>query len=366
LKYRSGGKEKLLALGAFPDVTLADARERRDAARKLLAAGVDPSDDRRAQRAASGATFEVVAREWFTKMSESWVPSHAVTVISRMEQYLFPFIGSKPIAGIRARDVLAALRRIETRGANETARRVRQICGQVFRFAIAEDRAERDPSADLRGALAPVKSVSRAAIIVPEEVAGLLRALDAYEGSIIVQCALQLAPLVFVRPGELRKAEWSEIDLDRAEWTIPAWKMKMRQTLTVPLSRQAVVILRKLQPVTGDGRYVFPSARSSARPMSDNAILSAMRRSDISKDVMSGHGFRAMARTLLDEVLHVRVDLIEHQLGHAVKDTNGRAYNRTSFLPERAKMMETWSNYLDDLRAGTNVELAAARWGAVQ
>ena len=222
----------------------------------------------------------------------------------------------------------------------------------MFRYAVSTDRAETDPTGALRGALAPAAVEHRAAVTDPKKLGQLLCVLDGYDGSLIVKCALRLAPLVFVRPGELRKAEWSEIDLDRAQWTIPAFRMKMKASLTVPLSRQAVEILRELQPVTGDGKYVFPSARSNDRPMSDNAVLAALRRLGIEKETASGHGFRATARTLLDEVLHIRVDLIEHQLGHAVKDPNGRAYNRTSFLPERAKMMSDWSDYLDSLKVG--------------
>jgi integrase len=352
LKYRIGGKEKLLGLGRYPDTSLKAARERREEARKLIAAGIDPSEQRRAEREAKGATFEVVAREWFEKFKSQWTASHNQTVISRMEQNLFPFLGGKVIREITAPEVLSALRRIESRGANETARRVRQIAAQVFRYAISTGRADRDPSADLRGALSPVKVEHRAAITDPAKAAGLLRILDAYDGTIVVKSALRLAPLVFVRPGELRKAEWSEISLDRAEWTIPSFRMKMRHSLTVPLSRQAVTILHEIQPVTGDGKYVFPCLRSASRSMSDNAILAALRRSGVTTEEMSGHGFRAMARTILDEVLGVRVDLIEHQLGHAVKDPNGRAYNRTSFLTERAEMMQEWADYLDQLKAG--------------
>jgi len=350
LKYRHGGKEKLLALGAYPDVSLHAAREKRDSARRLLASGADPSEQRRADREAAGAAFEIVAREWFEKFSPSWSPSHRVTIIARLEQNVFPYLGSKVIRDITAPELLSALRRVESRGANETARRVRQICSQVFRYAIASGRAERDPSADLRGALAPVEAQHHAAITDPAEAAGLLRILDDYDGTLIVRCALRLAPLVFVRPGELRKAEWSEINLDDARWIIPPWRMKMRQSLIVPLSRQAVAILRELHPVTGEGRYVFPSARSAQRPMSDNAILAALRRSGIPRDEMSGHGFRALARTILDEVLHMRVDLIEHQLGHAVKDPNGRAYNRTSHIADRVTMMQEWADYLDSLK----------------
>jgi integrase len=351
LKYRFSGKEKLLALGTYPDVPLAAARDRREDARRVIAAGIDPSAQRRAEKEASGATFELVAREWCDKFGVQWSASHAETVLSRLEQNVFPFLGTKVTREVNAPELLDVLRRIERRGANETARRVRQICGQVFRYAIATGRADRDPSGDLRGALTPVKVEHRAAITDPKKAAGLLRALDAYEGTLVVQCALRLAPLVFVRPGELRKAEWSEIDLDRAQWTIPAWRMKMKQTLTVPLARQAVAILRQIYPVTGGGKYVFPSARSVSRSMSDNAILAALRRSGIAAEEMTGHGFRAMARTILDEVLNVRVDLIEHQLGHAVKDPNGRAYNRTAFISDRAAMMQQWADYLDTLKS---------------
>jgi integrase len=326
----------------------------------MIAAGIDPSAQRRSEREAAGATFEVVAREWFDKFKAQWTEKHQRDVLSRMEDNLFSFIGKKVIREITAPDVLAALRKVEARGAHETARRVRQICGQVFRYAIASGRADRDPSADLRGALAPVEVTHHAAVTDPKKVAGLLRVLDGYDGTIIVKSALRLAPLVFVRPGELRKAEWTEIDLEAAQWTIPAWRMKMRQSLTVPLSSQAAVILRELQRVTGDGKYVFPSARTRARPMSDNAVLAALRRSGIPGEEMTGHGFRAMARTILDEVLGFRVDIVEHQLGHAVKDPNGRAYNRTSFLPERVTMMQQWADYLDALKAGDFAATARA------
>jgi integrase len=359
LKYRFAGKEKLLALGSYPDVSLADARDRRDEARKRIASGVDPSAERRAKRAAAGDTFEAVSREWFEKFSKQWAPSHSRTVSARMKLHLWPFIGALPIADIEAPELLVTLRRLESAGHGETARRLRQIASHVFCYAIAKGIARRDPAADLRRALAPVESKVRAAIInsaegaTPKnlkEVGALLRALDGYDGSIIVRCALRLAPLVFVRPGELRKAEWSEIDFDRGLWLIPASRMKMRQALVVPLSTQSVAILRELHPVTGHGRFVFPSARSVHRPMSDNAVLAALRRSGIAKDEMSGHGFRAIARTLLDEVLGVRVDLIEHQLGHAVKDPNGRAYNRTAFVTERVTMMQQWADYLQNLK----------------
>ena len=271
------------------------------------------------------------------------------------ERDLFPKLGERPIADIKAPDLLVCLRKIEERGALETAHRALQNCGQVFRYAIATGRAERDLSADLRGALPPVKGSHHAAITEPKAIADLLRAMDSYRGALVTQCALRLAPHVFVRPGELRQAEWSEFDLDKGEWNIPAERMKLREAHLVPLSTQAIAILREIQGQTGDGRYVFPSARTGERPMSNNAILASLRRMGYAKDEMSGHGFRAMARTILDEVLGVRPDYIEHQLAHAVRDPNGRAYNRTAHLSERRKMMQLWSDYLDKLKAGAEV-----------
>jgi len=300
-------------------------------------------------------TFEVVAREWHTKFATTWTLVHAAMILRRLELNVFPWIGVRPIIDIKAPELLRVLRRIESRGALETAHRVRIICGQVFRYAVATGRADRDPVADLRGAIPPVKSKHFSAMTDPVKVAGLLRAIDGYEGSFVTRCALRLAPLLFVRPGELRQAEWAEIDLDAAEWNIPAEKMKTRDAHLLPLARQAVEILKELQPVSGSGKYVFPSARSPLRPMSNNAVLAALRRMGIDKDEMTGHGFRAMARTILDEVLQVRPELIEHQLAHAVRDPLGRAYNRTKHLPERRRMMQTWADYLDGLKAGAKV-----------
>ena len=356
-KYRFDGKEKRLSLGVYPDVSLKDARDRRDAARKLLADGIDPSENRKAQKSAradrAANSFEVVAREWYAKYQSSWTDKHAETIIRRLELNVFPWLGEKPIADVSASELLQAVRRIEERGALETAHRVLGCCGQVFRYAVATGRAERDPSGDLRGALPPVKGEHFAATTEPKRVAQILRAMDGYEGTLTVRCALRLAPLVFVRPGELRKAEWTDIDLDAAEWRYTVSKTNTPHI--VPLSRQAVEILRELQPLTGRGRFVFPGARSNGRPMSDNAILAAMRRMGIGKEEMSGHGFRAVARTILDEVLGVRPDYIEHQLAHAVRDPNGRAYNRTAHLPERRKMMQQWADYLDSLKTGAEV-----------
>lgn len=357
LKYRLDGKEKRLSLGVYPDVSLKDARERRDAARKLLADGTDPSENRKAQKSAradrAANSFEVVAREWYAKYSATWAKDHGNRIIRRFERDIFPWIGGRPIAEVNAPELLAVVRRIESRGALETAHRALGNCGQVFRYAVATGRAERDPSGDLRGALPPVKGEHFAATTEPKRVAEILRAMDGYRGTLTVCCALRLAPLVFVRPGELRNAEWADIDLDAAEWRYTVTKTNTPHI--VPLSRQAVEILRELQPLTGRGRFVFPGARSNGRPMSDNAILAAMRRMGIGKEEMSGHGFRAVARTILDEVLGVRPDYIEHQLAHAVRDPNGRAYNRTAHLPERRKMMQQWADYLDKLKTGAEV-----------
>ena len=357
MKYRFDGKEKRLALGKYPDVGLKDARERRDEARKLLANGVDPGENRKLQKAAktdrAANSFESVAREWITKCMPTWAATHTSKIVRRLELYVFPWLGGRPIAEITAPELLAAVRRVEGRGVLETARRTLGNCGQVFRYAVATGRAERDPTGDLRGALQPVKGGHMAAVTEPKQVAELLRTIDGYRGTLTVVCALRFAPLVFVRPGELRSAEWADIDLDAAEWRYTVTKTNTPHI--VPLARQAVAILREIHALTGDGRYVFPSARTGERPMSDNAILAAMRRMGIAKDEMSGHGFRAMARTILDEVLGFRPDLIEHQLAHAVKDPNGRAYNRTAHLPERVKMMQAWADYLDKLKAGADV-----------
>lgn len=355
--YRYGGKRKTLSMGVYPDVSLKDARNRRDEARKLLASDADPGENRKAVKAAkmehAANSLEVITREWYTKYSATWNASHGERIIRRFERDIFPWIGGKPIAEIAAPDLLAAVRRIENRGALETAHRALGNCGQVFRYAIATGRATRDISSDLRGALPPVKGEHFAAITEPKQVGALLRAMDGYTGSQIVRCALRLAPLVFVRPGELRKAEWKDIDMDGAEWRYIVTKTKTPHI--VPLSRQAVEILTELQALTGGGRFVFPGARTNGRPMSDNAILAAMRRMGIDKEEMSGHGFRAMARTILDEVLGFRPDFIEHQLAHAVKDPNGRAYNRTAHLGERRKMMQQWADYLDKLKAGAEI-----------
>lgn len=357
LKYRFGGTEKRLALGVYPDVKLAMARERRDEARRLLADGIDPSEHRkatkamRAERAAN--SFEAVAREWYAKKAPTWAASHGDKVIRRLERDVFPWVGARPVADLNAPELLAVLRRIEGRGTVETAHRALQNTGQVFRYAIATGRAERDPSGDLRGALAPMKHEHFAAVTDAKAIGPLLRKLDGHTGTLIVQSALRLAPLVFVRPGELRTAEWADIDLDAAEWRYIV--TKTRTPHIVPLASQATAILRELHPLTGHGRYVFPGVRDHEKPMSDAAIRAAMQRLGVPKESMSVHGFRAMARTILDEVLGERPDLIEHQLAHSVRDPNGRAYNRTAHLSERHKMMQRWADWLDIQKAGADV-----------
>lgn len=351
LKYRFGGKEKRLSLGVYPDVSLAKARERREGARAVLADGIDPSEQRRQQqdKDAGVDSFETVAREWFAKQEPNWRKSHSSKIIRRLERDLFPWLGKRPVGAITPPELLKVLRRIEARGALETAHRALQNSGQVFRYAVATGQAERDPAADLRGALAPWKPKHYPSITDPDQVGALLRAIDGYTGSFIVRCALQLAPLVFVRPGELRQAEWSEFDLAGATWTIPKEKMKGGLSHIVPLSKQSLSILDEIQPLTGESRYVFPG-RSGKSPISDNTVNKALRKLGYGRDQFTGHGFRAMARTLLDEVLQVRPELIEHQLAHSVRDPLGRAYNRTKHLPQRRKMMQQWADYLDSLK----------------
>lgn len=355
--YRRPGtaKRNTLSLGPYPEISLKRARERREEARKLLAEGIDPGEARKAEAQAGADTFEAVAREWFAKFSARWAASHADKVLRRLERDVFPWIGGKPVGMLDAPAVLAVMRRIEGRGAVETAHRALQNCGQVLRYAVATGRANADVTRDLRGSLTPWKGRHFASLTEPAEVGALLRAIGAFTGTYPVMAALKLAPLVFVRPGELRCAEWDEIDLDGAEWNIPAHKMKMREPHLVPLSRQAVAILRDLYPLSGAGRFVFPGARDRRKPLSDMALNAAFKRMGYDGQTFTAHGWRATARTMLDEVLHFRPDYIEHQLAHAVRDANGRAYNRTSYLPERRKMMQAWADYLDALRESGNV-----------
>ena len=367
LKYRIGGKEKLLSLGVYPQVGLKDARDRRDKARQDIAQGIDPSNKRKAEKTSRATlaanSFEVVAREWHLTIHKPKVSEgHAARTLVRLEQDVFPWLGAEPVATITPPKLLEAMRRIESRGAIETAHRALQACGQVFRYAIATGRAERNPAADIQGALQPVIVQHMPAITDPKRVGELLRSIGDYQGQPVTRAALQLAPLVFVRPGELRKAEWAEFDLDEAVWRIPSSRMKRTKVQKsagaphiVPLPRQAVEILKELQPLTGHGQYVFPSLRTGERPMSDNAVLSALRRMGYPKEEMTGHGFRAMARTILAERLNIDEAVIEAQLAHSVKDSLGRAYNRTEFLEQRRNMLQTWADHLDTLRKGAEV-----------
>lgn len=374
--YSIGGSRKLLSLGTYPDTGLAAARKKADDYRKLVAQGVDPSQLRKSARAQQQTvreearrsdaglppswSFEAVARDWLSTIHTAKVSAgHADRTRIRLEQDVFPWLGRRPIGEIKAPELLQCLRRVEGRGAIETAHRIRQACGQVFRFGIASGVCERDPSADLRDALKPIQTKHHAAITDPKRTGELLRAIEDYQGLPVTRAALRFVPLVFQRPGEVRHAEWAEFDLDSATWTIPARRMKRTKAgkadgpaHIVPLSTQAVAVLRDLQPVTGHGRFVFPSPRTGERPISDNAVLSALRRMGYPKDEMTGHGFRAMARTMLAERLGVDEAIIEAQLAHSVPDALGRAYNRTEFLAQRRAMMQQWADYLDLLRRG--------------
>lgn len=378
LRYWIGGKEGMLSLGTYPDVPLKLARERRDQARSARAAGTDPGEQRKADKAARAiraetvrlaaaglpgpGTFEHAAREWHARMSPSWSPAHAAKVLALMVNDLFPYIGARPLAEVTAPELLIHVRRVEARGAIETAYRALKTAGAVFRHGVQRGYCESDPTRDLKGAVVLPVAQHRAAVTDPAKLGELLRAIDAYQGTPVVRAALALAPLVFLRPGELRKAEWGEFDLDGATWTIPAARMKGRLKAkltgpahTVPLAPQAAAILRDLHPLTGGGRYVFPNPLTSDRPLSDNGVLSALRRMGFGKDEVTGHGFRATARTIAAERLGIAPEVIEAQLAHAVGDALGRAYNRTQFLAQRREMMTKWADYLDKLREGAQV-----------
>ncbi len=358
--YRFGGKRLTLSLGVYPDLSLKAAREKHREARQHLANGVDPGQLKKAtknmtkDRAAN--SFEAVARQWFSVKAPGWAANHSSKVLARLEQDIFPWLGAKPIAEVTAPDLLTALRRIERRGAIDTAHRALQTCSQIFRYAIGNERfmVTRDPAADLRGQLQSVKKQHFSTITEPLKIGALLRGLYGYSGSFIVQCALKMAPLTFVRPGELRHAEWEEVDLDRAEWRIPAAKMKMKTTHIVPLSRQAVQIMKELHPLTGSGKYLFPSVRTNDRPMSENTVNGALRRLGYSKEEITGHGFRAMASTSLHEQ-GWQSDIIERQLAHGERNPVKAAYCHAEYLPERRRMMQAWADYLDGLVSGGQI-----------
>lgn len=362
LKYRFAGKEKLLALGVYPDVTLKEARELRDSARKKLAHGVDPSEARKAEKRSQVAnaenSFEAVTREWHSKFSPELSEAHAKRNLRRLEVHAFPYIGGRPIMDLEPPEVLAVLQRIEAKGTIETAHRVRVLVGQVMRYAIATSRAQRDISADLKGAIPPARVRHFAAVTEPEQLGELLRAVHSYTGTAVVIAALKLAPLVFQRPSELRLAEWSEFDLENSMWTAPSDRMKRKKAgklygppHLVPLSTQAVDVLNELKLLTGRSGYVFPNARSPKRPMSDMALGAAFKRIGIDSKTAVPHGWRATARTLAVEQLGFREDIVEMQLSHLVKDSLGRAYNRTQWLDERRRLMQGWADYLDELRS---------------
>jgi integrase len=360
--YRYAGKRKTLALGVYPEVSLKEAREKHQDARDKLRQGADPGEVRKVEKLtrhlAAAESFEAVAREWFNQVMPEKSQSYRERTGRILEKDLYPHIGNRPIASVTAPELLATLRRIEGRGANDIAHRAKQTAGQVFRYAVATGRAERDPSGDLKGALKPRrKKKHHAAITDPAQVGRLLVAMNSFRGSLVVKTALLLSPLVFQRPGEIRAMEWNEINWDEARWEIPAEKMKMGQPHIVPLSTQALELLRELQRHTGRGRYVFPSARGASRCLSENGVRVALRTLGYDNDSITPHGFRAMARTLLDEVLGYRVDWIEHQLAHAVRDPNGRAYNRTAHLEGRTTMMQEWANYLEVLRQQAAIPL---------
>ncbi|KLU25385.1 integrase [Caballeronia mineralivorans PML1(12)] len=358
LKYRFAGKEKLLAFGAYPDVSLKNARESRDNARRQLAAGNDPGQARKASKAAAmtraGNSFEVIAREWFELTKAKWESEYANLVLRRLESDIFPQLGGRPIAEITPLEVLTVLRRIEQRGANDLTRRVLQKCGQVFRYAVVTGRAPRDPATDLRDALKPVQKQHYASIQDPKAVGELMRAMRDYLGAFETKCALLLGILTFVRPGELRKAEWSEFDREQAEWRIPASRMKMKEQHIVPLSTQALAVLNDLHVATGRGRYLFPSIRTSSRPMSENTVNAALRRLGYTREEMTGHGFRSTASTLLNE-LGWPADAIERQLSHGERDEVRGAYNFAEYLPVRRTMMQAWADHLDTLERGARI-----------
>lgn len=355
--YRLNGKRKTLSFKTYPEISLSDARQRREDARKLVANGVDPGDIKKAQKAieqAQAETFKTVTLEWHEQKKSDWSDNHAGRLLRRLELDIFPYIGDKPLAEIRTPELVTLLERVAIRTL-ETAHRLKIACDMVFRYAVIKGKCEHNPAASLRGVLPTVKPKHMAAPTEPKAVTELLRGIDGFSGSFVTKCALQLAPVLFVRPGELRAAEWSEFDLESACWNIPSHKMKMKQPHIVPLPHQAVIILKELFNLTGSGKYVFPCHRSPLRCMSENTVNASLRRLGFDKDEITGHGFRAMARTMLHEILHFTPDAIEAQLAHAVPDRLGRAYNRTQHIAERKKMMQTWADYLDGLKSGAKV-----------
>jgi len=360
LDYSFTGKRKTLSFGSYLEISLSNARDARKDARTLLANDTDPSEIAKAQKnqeliqaEIETHTFEYVAKEWLNKNSPLWSGSHIKTITSRLERDVYPAFGSRAVTSITRNDVKCLMEKVALRGTIETADRIKLYCRQILRYALNNDLIQTNPIDDMKDILPKRTAGHHAALTDPKEVASLLRAIDGFEGSFVVKCALQLAPMLFVRPGELRAAEWSAISFEDSEWRYYISKTDTHHI--VPLSKQAVDILNLLQPLTGSDKYVFPCHRTPSRCMSENALIAALRRMGFTKEEMTPHGFRATARTILDEILHQRVDFIEHQLAHAVKDPNGRAYNRTAHLAERRKMMQLWADYLDGLKTGAKV-----------
>jgi len=354
--YRINGKQKTLAFGIYPTVSLADARARRDAAKKHLEDGGDPSVQRKIDKQARGNSFRLVAEELVDKMRREGRAPATLTKTQWLLDFAYAVIGDRPVAKITAPELLAVLQKIEARGTYETARRLRSTCGMVFRYAIATGRAERDPSVDLRGALTTPQVKHRATIIEPTAIGALLRAIEGFDGQPTTLAALRLAPLVFVRPGELRHAEWKEFDFGKAEWVIPAEKMKMSRPHRVPLARQTLAILKDLKTITGELRWLFPSVSSVMRPISENTVNAALRRMGYAKNEICGHGFRAMAATRLNEMGRWNPDAIERQLAHEEQNATRRAYTQgAEYWFERVAMMQAWADYLDELRAAGKV-----------
>ena len=350
MDYRFATKRLCLSLGVYPETSLKEAREKRDEARKLISNGVDPSQVKKAKKlelvAEGSNTFKAVAIEWHEKLKTKWSADHAHRKWYFLEKDVFPTLGNTPIKNITAREILTLLEKIQARGAIDAGHRIKGICGEIFRYGIHTDRCDRDPTQDIKGVLVPKRNKHMATITDPKEVGGLLRAIDGYQGDFVTQCALKLTPYVMLRPGELRHAEWSEIDLEKKQWKISAEKMKMSRPHIVPLSNQAAAIFRAMQPVTGHGKYVFPSVRSKDRPMSENTITAALRRMGFTKEEMTAHGFRGMASTLLHEN-GFKSDVIEAQLAHAERNKVKAAYNHAEYLPERTDMMNWWADYLE-------------------
>lgn len=374
--YSFAGKRKTLSLGTYPLTGLSLARKQADDARQLVRDGIDPSEDRQAKRAeaatqrelaalaeagiAAPGSFEAVAREWFAKNEPTWAASHSEKIIRRLERDVFPWIGARPVGDIKPTDILTLLKRVEERGALETTHRIQQNCSQVFRYAVATGVAQSDPSRDLRGALPAWRPEHYPTITDPREVGQLLREIDGHKGGLITKVAMKLTPLLFVRPGELRRAEWSEIDLDAAEWRIPAAKMKGRVMHIVPLAKQAVALLKELRPLTGGRTFVFPGNRTNGEPMSENTVNAALRRLGYDRTMLTAHGFRGMASTMLHECGWPS-DVIERQLSHAERNSVKAAYNHAEHLPKRREMMQSWADYLDSLRAQKRTQATGAR-----